>query len=64
MKPSFSKQFILNSKIVEPLHSPDGDRRGGADAASLGGPLVMQVVVQSAINQGVYIIFIEEKHLS
>jgi len=26
------------------LHSPDGKKRGGADAASLGGPLVMQVV--------------------
>jgi len=26
------------------LHSPDGKKRGGAVAASLGGPLVMQVV--------------------
>jgi hypothetical protein len=26
------------------LHSPDGKKRGGADAASFGGPLVMQVV--------------------
>jgi hypothetical protein len=26
------------------LHSPDGKKRGGADATSLGGPLVMQVV--------------------
>jgi len=26
------------------LHSPDGKKRGGADAATLGGPLVMQVV--------------------
>ena len=30
---------------VEQLHSPDGKKRGGADAASLGGPLVMQVVL-------------------
>ena len=27
------------------MHSPDGKRRGGADAASMGGPLVMQVVM-------------------
>lgn len=26
------------------MHSPDGKKRGGADAVSLGGPLVMQVV--------------------
>jgi len=26
------------------LHSPDGKKRGGADAVGLGGPLVMQVV--------------------
>ena len=25
---------------------PDGKKRGGADAASLGGPLVMQVVIR------------------
>jgi hypothetical protein len=30
--------------IAEQKHSPDGKKRGGADAASLGGPLVMQVV--------------------
>lgn len=28
------------------MHSPDGKKRGGADAASLGGPLVMQVVLR------------------
>ena len=26
------------------MHSPDGKKRGGADAVSLGGPLVMLVV--------------------
>jgi len=26
------------------LHSPDGEKRGGTDAASLVAPLVMQVV--------------------
>jgi hypothetical protein len=31
---------------AEPLHSPDGKKRGGADAASLGGPLVMHIVGQ------------------
>lgn len=33
-------------KIAEPKHSPDGEKRRGADAASLGGPLVMQNVMQ------------------
>jgi len=28
-------------------HSPDGKKRGGADEASLGEPLVMQVVVRN-----------------
>jgi len=27
------------------LHSPDGEKRGGADAASFLAPLVMQVVM-------------------
>jgi len=30
---------------AEPKHSPDGDKRGGADAASSLAPLVMQVVM-------------------
>ncbi len=30
--------------IAEQKHSPDGKKCGGADAASCGGPLVMQVV--------------------
>ena len=30
------------------MHSPDGKKRGGADAASLGGPLVMQTLVRQA----------------
>jgi hypothetical protein len=34
-------RFYIN--FAEPLHSPDGKKRGGADAASLGGALVMQV---------------------
>ncbi|MHB8092708.1 MAG: hypothetical protein ACYDH8_14095 [Syntrophales bacterium] len=40
------KQFvsIMEYEIIEPLHSPDGKKRGGADAVSLGGPLVMQAV--------------------
>jgi hypothetical protein len=29
---------------AEQKHSPDGKKRGGAGAASLGGPLVMQAV--------------------
>jgi len=29
---------------TQPKHSPDGKKRGGADAASLGGPLVILVV--------------------
>jgi hypothetical protein len=29
------------AKVAEPLHSPDGKKRGGAEAESLGGPLVM-----------------------
>ena len=32
------------SMAVEPLHSPDGKKFGGTDAASFGEPLVMQVV--------------------
>jgi len=32
------------AKIAEPKHSPDGKKRGGADPATLGGRLVMQVV--------------------
>jgi len=31
------------------LHPPDGEKRGGADAASLLAPLVMQVLKTSAI---------------
>jgi hypothetical protein len=34
----------------EPLHSPDGKKRGGAGAAILGGPLVMQVVLLQTWN--------------
>jgi hypothetical protein len=30
------------------LHSPDGKKRGGAVAASLGGPLVMQVDMEKS----------------
>jgi hypothetical protein len=30
--------------ITQPKHSPDGKKSGGADAASLGGPLVMLIV--------------------
>jgi len=30
--------------VAEQKHSPDGKKRGGADAASLGGPLMMQIV--------------------
>jgi len=30
--------------MAQQKHSPDGNKRGGADASSLGGPLVMQVV--------------------
>ncbi len=33
-----------NRQIAQPLHSPDGEKRGGADAIRLVGPLVMQVV--------------------
>jgi len=36
-EPSFIKSNI------EQLHSPDGEKRGGADAASSLSPLVMQV---------------------
>jgi len=35
----------MGCKIIEPLHSPDGKKRGGADAVSLGGPLVMHPVM-------------------
>jgi hypothetical protein len=31
------------------LHSPDGKKRGGAEAAILDGPLVMQVVMRPLI---------------
>jgi len=31
-------------------HSPDGKKRGGAVAASMCGPLVMQVMLLSGIN--------------
>jgi hypothetical protein len=34
----------LKNEKAQQKHSPDGKKRGGADAASLGGPLVMQVV--------------------
>jgi hypothetical protein len=34
-------------KITEPLHSPDGKKRGGADAASFGRPPVMHDVQAS-----------------
>ena len=37
-------EFVIPGAITEQLHSPDGKKRGGADAASLGGPLVMRVV--------------------
>jgi len=30
--------------MTQQKHSPDGKKRCGADAASLGGPLVMQVI--------------------
>ncbi len=30
--------------MPQPLHSPHGKKRSGVDAATLGGPLVMQVV--------------------
>ncbi len=32
-------------KIAEQKHTLDGKKRGGADAGSLGGPLVMQLGV-------------------
>lgn len=35
--------------IAEPSHSPDGKNRCGADAAHLGGLLVMQAVNLQAI---------------
>jgi len=43
------KVNLPRSGLLEPLHSPDGKKRGGAEAAKLGGPLVMQVVGQHAI---------------
>jgi len=43
--------FPPRSGFVQQLHSPDGENRGGADAASLGGPLVMQVVGQWGKNK-------------
>jgi len=33
-------------KNTQQKHSPDGKKLGGADAASSGRPLVMQVVIQ------------------
>ncbi len=38
--------------IAEQKHSPDGKKCGGADAASLGGPLVMQYVIISNHKKG------------
>jgi len=38
------RNILKNEHIVEQLHPPDGENCGGADAVSLGGPLVMQVV--------------------
>ena len=35
---------ITENHITQPKHSPDGKKRGSANVASLGGPLVMQVV--------------------
>jgi hypothetical protein len=35
-------------KKIHQLHAPDGKKRCGAYAASLDGPLVMQVVNQAA----------------
>jgi PAS domain S-box-containing protein len=37
---------ILKKQCTSPLHSPDGKKRGSANAVSLSGPLVMQVVIQ------------------
>jgi hypothetical protein len=44
----------LKNEKAQQKHSPDGKKRGGADAASLGGPLVMQVVLggYAAENRG------------
>jgi len=42
--------FVAGKKNTQQKHSPDGKKRGGADAASLGGPLVMQVVRQPIIS--------------
>ena len=47
--------WYLKKKLnIEQKHSPDGKKRGGADSANLGGPLVMQVVHGgfSAVNRG------------
>jgi hypothetical protein len=35
------------------MHTPDGKKRGGADAACFGGPLVMQVVRMILDKKGV-----------
>jgi hypothetical protein len=35
------------------LHSPDGKKRGGAEEASLGGPLVMQVMCKKNYQESV-----------
>ena len=34
----------ISADTAQQKHSPDGKKRGGADAESLGGPLVMQDV--------------------
>lgn len=46
LKLPLSKKCIKSKRIVEQKHSPDGKKRGTADAVTLGGPLVMQIVGQ------------------
>ncbi|SDZ08911.1 hypothetical protein SAMN05421881_11351 [Nitrosomonas halophila] len=51
---------IIKSDIpFQPLHSPDGKKHDGSDAASLGGPLVMQVVSASSRTAALFYIFCE-----
>lgn len=45
------KPFEVKIDSTQQLHSPNSNKGGGADAATLGGPLVMLVVSQSKLRE-------------